>query len=245
MKKQFESDRNYRPVLALERSPFYPNLLMTVHDFQFAIWDVSLDDMEEPIFRSATTNGSSHNTCGAWSPTRPGVIFITKTDGVEVWDFVDQSHKATPFIPFSASQITTFEIYQHQDGKQYLAFGEESEGTLHLYEIPTNYKSTQGDEFTAIKNFWNREVEKCYFVAKRHKVRKEEYQKAEQRRAVLEAQRQDAESKNTGGDDDPEVIKEKQNEEAYLDLLMKYKEEFGMISEEELEKYKESKKKKR
>lgn len=41
-----------------------------------------------PIFRSANTFGS-HNTCGAFSPTRPGVIFITKTDGIDVWDFVD------------------------------------------------------------------------------------------------------------------------------------------------------------
>ena len=34
----YESERNYRPVLELARSPFYEDLLMTVHDFYFCIW---------------------------------------------------------------------------------------------------------------------------------------------------------------------------------------------------------------
>ena len=87
VKLTYDSDRNYRPVLALERSPFFEDLLLTVHDFHFCIWKTSID-FEHPIFRSANTFGS-HNTCGAFSPTRPGVIFITKTDGIDVWDFVD------------------------------------------------------------------------------------------------------------------------------------------------------------
>ncbi len=87
-----DSERNYRPIVALERSPFYEDLVMTVHDFYFAIWKTSIDTQETPIYRSANTF-NSHNTCGAFSPTRPGVIFITKTDGIDVWDFLDQSHK--------------------------------------------------------------------------------------------------------------------------------------------------------
>ena len=88
----YESERNSRPVLALERSPFYDDLLLTVHDFHFAIWKTSLLDREEPIFRSASTRGSQ-NTCGGFSPTRPGVIFITKNNGIDIWDFYDQSNK--------------------------------------------------------------------------------------------------------------------------------------------------------
>ena len=88
----YESERNSRPVLALERSPFYDDLLLTIHDFHFAIWKISLLEREEPIFRSANTRGSQ-NTCGAFSPTRPGVIFITKNNGIDIWDFYDQSNK--------------------------------------------------------------------------------------------------------------------------------------------------------
>lgn len=92
LQRVYESERNSRPVLALERSPFYDDLLLTVHDFHFAIWKVSMLDRDEPIFRSANTRGSQ-NTCGAFSPTRPGVIFITKNNGIDIWDFYDQSNK--------------------------------------------------------------------------------------------------------------------------------------------------------
>lgn len=38
----YESERNFRPVLELARSPFYEDLLLTVHDFYFCIWKTSL-----------------------------------------------------------------------------------------------------------------------------------------------------------------------------------------------------------
>ena len=44
VKTHYSSERNARPVLSLERSPFYPDLLLTVHDFHFSIWKTSLDD---------------------------------------------------------------------------------------------------------------------------------------------------------------------------------------------------------
>lgn len=94
VRTQYDSERNARPVLSLERSPFYEDILLTVHDFHFCIWKTSLDDFHEPIFRSRNTF-SSHNTCGSFSPTRPGVIFISKTEGVDVWDFYDQSNEAS------------------------------------------------------------------------------------------------------------------------------------------------------
>lgn len=52
---QRDSERNYRPVLALERSPFYEDLVMTIHDFHFAIWKTSIESQELPIYRSAMT----------------------------------------------------------------------------------------------------------------------------------------------------------------------------------------------
>jgi len=43
VKRTYDSERNYRPVLALERSPFFEDLMLTVHDFHFCIWKTSLD----------------------------------------------------------------------------------------------------------------------------------------------------------------------------------------------------------
>ena len=98
----YDSEKENRPALALERSPFYPNLLLTVHNFHFAIWKIDLDGYEKPIFISAPTYGA-HNTCGAFSPTRPGVIFIMKTNGIDVWDFLDQSNKPSLTFNFATS----------------------------------------------------------------------------------------------------------------------------------------------
>jgi hypothetical protein len=42
VKFTYDCERNYRPVLALERSPFFEDLLLTVHDFYFCIWKISL-----------------------------------------------------------------------------------------------------------------------------------------------------------------------------------------------------------
>ena len=43
VKHTYESEKEYRPALALERSPFFPNLLLTVHNFHFAIWKIDLE----------------------------------------------------------------------------------------------------------------------------------------------------------------------------------------------------------
>ena len=109
-----DSERNYRPVVALERSPFYEDLILTVHDFHFAIWKTSLDQ-DFPVYRSANTF-EAHNTCGAFSPTRPGVIFITKTSGIDVWDFVDRSDKPSLTLNIATNSITYFK-FQHIKGQ--------------------------------------------------------------------------------------------------------------------------------
>ena len=146
---------------------------MTVHDFYFCIWRISMPEYDAPIFRSANTFGA-HNTCGAFSPTRPGVIFITKTDGIDVWDFVDQSNKPSLTLNFATSAITYFK-FKNEDKKQYMAYGDEQEGTLFLYEVPINLKNPQENELETIKDFWQREIDNCNYVKERRVIRKEEF----------------------------------------------------------------------
>ena len=163
----YESEKEYRPGLALERSPFYPNLLLTVHNFHFAIWKTDLEGYEKPIFRSANTS-QAHNTCGAFSPTRPGVIFITKTNGIDVWDFVDSSHKPSLVFNFATSPFMylKFQYFKHTNNKQYMAYGDKDSGTLYLYDVPPNLRNCQPGEKEAIETFWNKEIEKCHFIIK-------------------------------------------------------------------------------
>jgi hypothetical protein len=57
VKHMYESEKEYRPALALQRSKFFPNLILTVHDFHYAIWKIDLEDYDQPIFRSVTCTG--------------------------------------------------------------------------------------------------------------------------------------------------------------------------------------------
>lgn len=242
VRKIYECERSYRPVVALERSPFFEDLILTVHDFHFCIWKTSLgDDFNHPIFRSANTFGS-HNTCGAFSPTRPGVIFITKTDGIDVWDFIDQSNKPSLTLNFATSAITyfKFQYFKHEDRKQYMAYGDEADGTLFLYEVPPNLKNPQDKEFDAIEEFWQREISKCRDVVERREVQLIEWQE-EQKQADIAKAKEEQQKENQ---DEQEAQREQDQEMAYQELLMKYKVEFGLASEEEFENWKKNNKKK-
>ena len=120
-------------------SPFYEDILLTIHDFHFCIWKVG---MEKPIFNSSHTV-DTHITCGGFSPTRPAVIFIGKTDGnIDIWDFLDQSHKSSMKFNVITASLTSMAFpqsasYKKGDNTRYLAVGDEY-GTLHIFEIPPN-----------------------------------------------------------------------------------------------------------
>ena len=166
----YESERNSRPVLALERSPFFEDLLLTVHDFHFAIWKIDMPERREPIFRSANTKGSQ-NTCGSFSPTRPGVIFITKNNGIDIWDFYDQSNKPSIQMNLASQTITYFKFQTKSRDEaiksQLMAFGDEAEGTLNLQEVSENLRRPQENEEAEIRKFWDNEVIKCNYVKER------------------------------------------------------------------------------
>lgn len=57
-----------------------------------------------------------------------------------------------------------------------MAYGDDSDGTLFLYEVPLNLKTAQENEYTTIDNFWNREIDKCNDVKERRAIRKEMWQ---------------------------------------------------------------------
>lgn len=216
IKVTYDSERSYRPVLALERSPFFEDLILTVHDFHFAIWKTSLDPEEQncPIYRSANTQGA-HNTFGAFSPTRPGVIFISKTKGIDVWDFVDQSNKPS----LTLSQITSntsYFTFQHlpvaeQRKEQYLAYGDAHEGFLKLYKVPNNLRLPQENELATIEKFWNKEIEKCNYVRDRRDSMMEEWNEQQKQIEIKKAKEEAAREISK----DEELEREKTEEDAY------------------------------
>jgi len=172
------------------------------------------------------------------------VIFITKTDGIDVWDLMDQSNKPSITMNFATSVITymRFQHYKHADGRQYMAFGDEKDGTLFLWEVPHNLKNPSSkDEKENVEKFWDKEVEKCLFVADQREQKKEDWstakQEIEKQKALREAEKDISEEARQQKIDD--------NENAYQDLLLVYKHKFGMLTYEELANIQAEKKKKK
>ncbi|KAL3671141.1 WD repeat-containing protein 63, variant 2 [Phytophthora oleae] len=110
-----------RPVLGLCASPSFPNIFLTASESHFHLWNVSqqydggavenvpVAATNGPIFVSPLT--PSVVTCVAFSPSRPGVIFLGKADGMlEVWDFLDQSHRSSLSIGVTACALTSIEF---------------------------------------------------------------------------------------------------------------------------------------
>ena len=96
------------------------------------------------------------NTCGCWSPSRAGVIFIGKSNGtIDIWDFMDQSHKWT--MQYSVTSIGLSFMKFHENNPNILAVGSQ-EGALHILELPFTLVRKIGDEDKSMNEFWSREI---------------------------------------------------------------------------------------
>lgn len=75
--------KHYGPVYSIQRNPTHNKFFLTVGDWTARIW---CEDLKTPIM--STTYHESYVTAGCWSPTRAGVFYVTRADGVvDVWDF--------------------------------------------------------------------------------------------------------------------------------------------------------------
>ncbi|KAF4656072.1 WD repeat domain 63 [Perkinsus chesapeaki] len=168
VKSLCEANKTFRPLLQLASSNTIADLFLMVSDWEFSLWYIGpsepsasrphdaavTDDMDgserpaefmqptlsEAIFRSSSPN--SYYSCGSFSPTRPGVIYLGKADGaMDVWDFTDQSHKPMMSHTITAVALTTMTF--SPEGQPLLAVGDEY-GHLHILELPSSL--TDGPE---------------------------------------------------------------------------------------------------
>lgn len=122
-----------------------------------------------------------------------------------------------------------------------MAYGDQTEGTLYLYEVPSNLANPQDDEKNSIKEFWDTEIRKCDYVKDRRVQMKEDFDQNELAKAVAAAQAEAEKDKLESADAEKELIEE----EAYQIAMVAMKFKLGLITEEEFEKLKEDMKKKK
>lgn len=165
-----ESTRDYvrwisldhpRPAVALQHSPYFPDIVLSVGDWNFHIWKVGDD---KPLFRSPISK--TYLTSAAWSPSRPAVIFVACADGeILAWDFTDTSFHPSIELKATHSRITSMEFQTHSSTsrQQLLAVGDET-GTLHVFEMPRNLVRPVHKEETIMGLFLERESQRNIYM---------------------------------------------------------------------------------
>ena len=192
---------HFRPGTCVHRSPFLDDIILSVGDWNFSLWKKGI---QCPIFKAP--DSASMLTCASWSPTRPAVLFLGRSDGViDVWDFTDTALKPSRVIPVVSSAVSSIQFrtigteaapYVSSDSQQAVAAQEQllaigdAKGSLHVVEVPISLVRSFSNEKSQVKDILRREVERVKWYAVRFQKRNKEAQEAERARQAEESRRE-------------------------------------------------------
>ncbi|KAJ3305744.1 WD repeat-containing protein 63 [Kappamyces sp. JEL0829] len=165
---EFASNIHFGPVCDLERSPFFPDIFLSAGGWTIHIWREKFH--AGPLLSSAQS--TSTVTCAKWSPSRPAVFYIGRSDGVlEVWDLLDKTHSATTVQTVATSAISSINIRQYpgKSAQQFIAVGDDA-GTLHILETPRNLQKITKNEKHVIQTYFDRETKRLGISSDRKKA---------------------------------------------------------------------------
>ncbi|PNW72384.1 hypothetical protein CHLRE_16g674515v5 [Chlamydomonas reinhardtii] len=246
------------PVIALERSPFFDDIVLTCGDWQWQIWQ---EGQSTPLFQSGYAQ--DYYTAACWSPTRPAVLYLADQSGsLEVWDLLDRSHEpsirvtlaATPIMSLSFNPMPTSASAAQQAAQQLLAVGDAT-GVLRIMELPRNLRRPVHNEKKLMGTWLERQQARLADVGARQPVRTSARKEAEERKkeaesaalaeaAAKEAAAKDAaaaaaagmplptanERKKDKGPPPPEF--DEKAEQEYLKLEARFKAQLGLMPAE-------------
>lgn len=157
---------HFRPARCLERSPFFKDIILSIGDWDFNIWK---EGFETPLFTS--TMSPTYLRTAKWSPTRPGILFVARYDGViDVWDFADQSHKPAGEIVVGLSPITSMEFWtssHHPEKATVLLAVTDLTGALHVLQLSKHLCRPVNNELALISSHFDRELNHREYVLER------------------------------------------------------------------------------
>jgi len=159
-----DSGRHYGPITAIQRNPFHTKYFMTVGDWSVKIWNEDAN-LKTPIIRTRYHN--AYLSDGTWSPSRPGVFFVTRRDGwMDVWDYFYRQNEIAFSHKVSDTALTCIKINTTGGGNQnivgkFAAIGDQH-GTVTLLELCDSLYMTGSDnkEKEIIGDILDRETRK-------------------------------------------------------------------------------------
>eukprot|EP00658_Telonema_sp_P-2_P008706 TRINITY_DN13293_c0_g1_i1.p1 TRINITY_DN13293_c0_g1~~TRINITY_DN13293_c0_g1_i1.p1 ORF type:complete len:570 (+),score=149.52 TRINITY_DN13293_c0_g1_i1:224-1933(+) len=164
---------HHGPIYSLQRHPaFAAKYFLSIGDWTCKVW---MQDIKTPIM--STKYEMCYLTDGCWSPTRAGVFFTTKMNGVfDVWDFLYKQNEPTLSIPVGETGLHCMRI--EKDQGKLIAFGS-LDGSTTLYEISDALCGAQPNEKQTVQAMFERETNREKQLASIDKEKKVKLKKIE------------------------------------------------------------------
>lgn len=144
--------RHFGPVYACKRNPFHVKFFLTVGDWCAKLW---MEELKGPLLVSPYY--PSYLSGAAWSPTRAGVFFLTRTDGfIDVWDYFYRMNEVSLSQKASDASLTTLSV---QAQGQLVAIGD-ANGGITLLQLCDSLVKPGPNEKAAIGMMFERETKR-------------------------------------------------------------------------------------
>mmetsp|Transcript_24958 Transcript_24958/g.38607 ORF Transcript_24958/g.38607 Transcript_24958/m.38607 type:complete len:580 (+) Transcript_24958:245-1984(+) len=178
--------KHHGPIYSIQRNPTHTKFFLTIGDWTARIW---AEDIKTPIITSKYH--SSYLTSGCWSPTRPGVFFVTRMDGVvDVWDYYFRQNEVA--YTHKIGDVALSSIAVHPGGKL-IAVGDVS-GTVSLLEVCDSLAIPQPNEKGAISAMFERETKREKNLEARAREVKREKALEEERKKKEASEKEDGQT---------------------------------------------------
>ena len=144
--------KHHGPIYSIQRNPTHSKFFMTIGDWTARVW---VEDLKTPIMM--TKYHPSYLTAGCWSPTRTGVFYVTRMDGVvDIWDFFFSQNEVAYSHKVGDAGLSSISV---QNGGRLVATGDVN-GTVSLLEVCDSLAVPQTNEKAAILGMFERETKR-------------------------------------------------------------------------------------
>ncbi|CAM9570000.1 unnamed protein product [Chrysoparadoxa australica] len=134
--------KHHGPIYTIQRNPAQNKYFMTVGDWTAKIW---AEDLKTPIM--TTKYHGAYLTSGCWSPTRAGVFYVTRMDGVvDIWDYFHRQNEVAYSHKVGDAALSSIAVQGNtQVGGKLVAVGD-VKGTVSLLEVCESLAVSQSNQ---------------------------------------------------------------------------------------------------
>ena len=153
-----------------------------------------MEDLKTPIMM--TKYHSSYLTAGCWSPSRTGVFYVTRMDGVvDIWDFFFSQNEVAYSHKVGDAGLSSISVQGTTHGGGRLVAAGDVNGTVSLLQVSESLAEPQTNEKNAILGMFERET-------KREKNLEARARDIKKKQAAMEAEKKKEKDELAEGKDD-------------------------------------------